>query len=371
MKDLNLEAIDKNMRIEKTIKKPDLKLYDVREEPFEIYGFFEPRSEPVFKRLPDKIGNSEAVNKNVRALYRNSAGGRVRFSTNSPYIAIRAEMSGVGKMPHMTLAGSAGFDLYIDSPDGNQSVYCRTFMPPRDMTDGYESVIDINDGGMRHYTINFPLYSNVDRLYVGVAEGSVVEKGAPYKDLKPIVYYGTSITQGGCASRPGNAYQSMIARELNINFLNLGFSDGGRGEQVMADYIADLPMSAFVCDYNTNVSAEQLDATFLNFYKTVRVKQLDVPYIMVGRPDSRRSFPSFDVKKKMAAAKRIMVDVYNYAIENGDENVYYIDGDGLFLGSLEDSCTVDGCHPNDLGFSRIAEKVGAILKRAVVDGKIK
>ena len=366
-KELNIENIDRNFKIETNIEAEDLRLYDVREEPFDLYGFYEP-----FKRLPDEVANDQTVNPNVAKLYKMSAGGRVRFGTDSPYIAIKAVMPNVLRTTKGTILGNAGFDLYIDSEDGFDSMFCRSFIPPMEVKAdcGYESKITFKSSKFRYYTINFPLYSEVSELYIGLSDSSVITHGAPYRDFAPIVYYGTSITQGACASRPGNAYQAMVPRELNIDFLNIGFSDGGRGEKAIADYFAKLPMSAFVCDYATNVGSVGLRNTFLDFYKTFRQAQPNTPYIMVGRPDTYRENPDFPNIKDMAMMRFIMVETYNYAIQNGDENVYYIDGESLFQRQWTDSCMVDAVHPNDLGFAYISDALKSVLKRIIRDGKM-
>jgi hypothetical protein len=120
------------------------------------------------------------------------------------------------------------------------------------MQDGYESVIRFETRRKREITINFPLYSSVSALYIGLEENAVVEPSAGYKNKKPMVFYGSSITQGACASRPGNSYANIVSRTLGIDHINLGFSGNAKGEQTMADYIASLDMSVFVYDYDYN-----------------------------------------------------------------------------------------------------------------------
>ena len=173
-KEIYIENIDRNFKIETNIDEPDLRFYDVKEEPFELYGFYKP-----FTRLPDEVANDETVNDNVRNLYKMSAGGRVRFSTDSPYIAIKAVMPKVSRSTKGTVLGNCGFDLYIDSDDGSQSLFCRSFIPPMNVntTNGYESKVTFKSRVMRNYTINFPLYSEVCSLFIGVQEKDVFTKG--------------------------------------------------------------------------------------------------------------------------------------------------------------------------------------------------
>ena len=96
--------------------------------------------------------------------------------------------------------------------------------------------------------IHFPLYDNVDELWIGIEKNATLQEGGQYRSLAPVIYYGSSITQGGCASRPGNAYPAIISRQLNCDFRNLGFSGSSRGEQISAQYIAEQPMCVFVMD---------------------------------------------------------------------------------------------------------------------------
>lgn len=350
---------DPNLRVDAAINKPDVVLYDVRKPPFSLYGFYRPLEEPQFKRLPDEI--AEATNPGVAQLYLDTAGGRVRFSTDSDYIAIRAEMPKVTRFSHMPLTGSAGFDLYIDDPESGVSRFRKNFTPPYGMVDGYESVVNLPDRRTRYFTIHFPLYSQVKNLFVGVREGSSLGPGLSYREKLPVVYYGSSITQGGCASRPGNAYQNTISRELHLDHLNLGFSGSGKAEDVIVNYMTTLPMLAFVSDYDHNApNAEYLRATHRKLYDAIRAAHPDIPYIMLTRPD-------FDSHLRDSRRRRdVVMDTLRHARENGDDNIWFLDGSSLFRGHYTDACTVDGTHPNDLGFAYFAEKVGDELRHALM-----
>jgi hypothetical protein len=150
-----------------------------------------------------------------------------------------------------------------------------------------------------------------------------------------------------------------------MDFVNLGFSGSAKGELSMAEYIAGLDMSLSVYDYDHNApDVEYLRATHQKMYDRIREKHPTIPYVMISRPDY---FPN---EKESIARRQVVVDTYHYAIGKGDQNVYYIDGASIFRGPFEDSCTVDGCHPNDLGFSKMAEAIYPILCRALRDGKM-
>ncbi len=343
-----ISQIDKNFKIETKIAKSDIKFYNVRLSPFEINGIFHENGK--FRRMPETVAKS--VSDGVHWLHSNTAGGRVRFKTNSPYIAIHAKMANLGKMPHFALAGSAGFDLYVK---GKTEKYINTFVPPYEMTDGYESVIELGGKKEREIVINFPLYSDVVELYIGISDKATLNAPTPYRIEKPIVYYGSSITQGGCASRPGCSYQAIISRALDADYINLGFSGNARAEDEMAEYVSTLEMSALVYDYDHNApSIEHLMATHEKMFKRVRMSHPDLPIIIMSRP---KYTLTADEKKRLSIIKH----TYQNAKESGDKNVYFIDGRSL-MSLCKDDGTVDNCHPTDLGFYSMAKAIIKTLK---------
>ncbi len=345
----DIEKIDANFKIESQTGKTDIKYYDVNSEPFRVYGvFFEAGK---FRRMPDSV--AKEVSSSVYELNTNTAGGRVRFKTDSSYIAIKAEMPAVGKMPHFALSGSAGFDLYVGNDD---PIYIQTFMPPYDMVDGYESVIELGISEMREITVNFPLYSPVSRLYIGLSEHATVCESAPYKIEKPIVFYGSSITQGGCASRPGNSYESILSRRFNADYINLGFSGSAMAEESIASYIGGLEMSLFVYDYDHNApDLAHLEKTHERMFKAIRKEKPELPIIMMSRP---KYYLDCEEKKRLEIIER----TYNNAKADGDRNVFFITGKKL-MDLAGNEGTVDNCHPNDLGFFSMAKALEEVLEK--------
>ncbi len=345
------KELDKNMIVEADAE--GFVWYDAAQSPFLLYGFCGAEGEP-YRRLPDDVG--AATNAGTHRNATHTAGGRVRFSTDSKRIAIRCKMPYMTRFDHMAYNGSAGFDLYEDFEHSHR--YMGTFRCSVNDTVGYTAKRAVKGEFMRNYTINFPLYSPVSELLIGIDEGASLGEGASYRPVAPIVYYGSSITQGACSSRPGIAYQSIISRRTEIDFVNLGFSGNARGEQSMANYIASLPMTAFVCDYDHNApNAEHLYATHYDFYKTVREKQPELPIIFVSRPDFDNSY-SQSVKRR-----RAIEDTYYRARGEGDRNVFFLDGQGLFRGDLKEECTVDTTHPSDIGMALMADGIGQLLVR--------
>ena len=352
-----IEKIDPNFKLSTLAGHDDVVFYNCLQEPFAVYGLMKPEGErDYFIRLPEEVAQNS--NDGVVYLNTNTAGGRVRFRTNSPFVAIRAEMHNLGKMAHFPFTGSIGFDLYIRREGEEQ--YVKTFVPPVAIETGYESLLETaKDGEMYDYTINFPLYSGVKALYVGLQQGAKVEAPTPYTIEKPVVYYGSSITQGGCASRPGNAYQAIITRALDCDHINLGFSGSARGEDAMAEHIAGLEMSVYVMDYDHNApSVEHLLNTHEKMYKCVRAAQPELPIIMVSCPECR-------LTEDQVKRRAVIRATYDHAVEAGDKNVYFIDGSTLTWRFGGDSGTVDGCHPNDLGFMCMAVGIGEVVKTAL------
>lgn len=348
---MKTEQIDRNFAVQSEIDRPDVQFFNCRQEPFSVHGLLYENGR--FRRMPEEVAGS--VNDGVAFLHANTAGGRVRFATDSPCIAIRARMDNIGKMPHFPLTGSAGFDLYTGER------YLHTFVPPWDLQSGYESVCDLHedlrDGGMHEFTVHFPLYSDVCELYIGVKKDSVIRPAAPYRLPHPVVYYGSSITQGGCASRPGNAYENIVSSVLNVDHVNLGFSGSARAEKTITDYICSLPMSVFVYDYDHNApSVEHLKNTHEPLFKAVRAKYPCLPVVMMTRP---QPYLNADEKERL----RIVKQTYETAVANGDQNVYFIAGDTMLPPPFMNSALVDNCHPNDCGFVGMAQAVIGVMKK--------
>ena len=350
----SIEQVDSNFKVTQLGAHTDVMFHDVLAAPFRVYGLMRDEVEGCFVRLP--IATANATNEGVAELVYHLAGGRVRFATDSPYVAINASMHHIGKMPHFALSGSAGFDLYYEEDDAPR--YGGTFMPPFTIETGYTSLIELpQPRTMREVTIHFPLYSGVKSLQIGLAAGSTVQAPRPYTTEKPVVYYGSSITQGGCASRPGNAYQNIMSRRLDVDHINLGFSGSARGEDVMADYIAGLDMSVFVLDYDHNApSAAHLAATHERMFLRVREQHPGLPVIMVSRP---KVHLNEEERERLA----IIRTTYERALARGDKAVAFIDGSQLLTRFGGEDGTVDNAHPTDLGFMCMAEGIGEELKK--------
>lgn len=342
---MKITDIDKNFLVNTDIKRDGMVFYNALETPFEINGIF--YDDGKYRRLPEAV--AKTVNDGVYGLHANTAGGRVRFKTTSPYVAIHSVFPSVHRMSHFAMTGSSGFDLYVDG------CFVKSFVPPLDMVSGYDSIIELGNGDMKEIMIGFPLYNDVNELYVGLDGAAHVTSPTPYAIDVPIVFYGSSITQGGCASRPGSSYEAIVSRALNADYINLGFSGSARAEDEIADYIAGLEMSAFVYDYDHNApDMEHFERTHERMFLKIREKHPTLPIIMMPRPN---------VKLNDVAVRRreIILETYDRAIKRGDTNVYYIDGSEL-MALAGDEGTVDFTHPTDLGFFSMATALTAKLR---------
>lgn len=351
--------IDKNMIVNTTIGDAEVVWLDVKKEPFSLHGFYEPETSSLYRRVPADI--AAATSSGVEALCKESAGGRVRFSTNSPYIAIRAKFLVIGRASHVSLISTAGFDIYVDGEFGSRFV--KEFRMPFDMQDSYEQIVYLEGEHMRSYTINFPVHSVVETLEIGLKPGAALDFATPYRDVKPIVFYGSSIVHGTAASRSGLTYPCIVSRELNVDFRNLGFSGVARGEKVLAEWMSNLPMSVFVCDYDHNApNAEHLEATHYALYETIRAKNPDLPYIMITRPDY---WTTPCEQEEILQRRDVIMNSYLKARAEGDKNVYFIDGLSFNAAPHQYDMSVDALHPNDAGFVRMADNIGTVIKHAL------
>lgn len=327
-----------------------MKYRNALEKCFEIKGVFFENGK--FRRIPEELGLN--VNDGIKHLHSNTAGGRVRFKTDSSCVAVKVKYGEVGMMNHFALTGSAGLDVYADK------IYIGTFKPDRYHMEGLEGEITL-PAGKKDILINMPTYSDVADLQIGLDDGAVIEKAESYINEKPVVFYGSSITQGGCCSRPGNSYQAIVSRKLDLDYINLGFSGSCKGEDNIVEYIAGLEMCCFVLDYDHNApDPEHLRKTHYNVYDKVRKAHPDIPIIMMTRP----KFHLSDEEEERLA---IVKESYERALKAGDDKVYFISGKELIAPEFIETATVDNCHPNDSGFVSMAMRVEKELKKVLLD----
>lgn len=339
-----------------------LQWHDPQQPPFRLAGFAWFAQDRIYRRLPLKP--TEKLPEAVDGLANSTAGGQIQFQSDTGRLSVRVQLRGVADMNHMPATGQCGFDLYI-GPPGRPRYYSTTKYDQKQSA--YEILLfQHTERSMRSFTLNFPLYQGVKEVTVGLDAQATVLEPPPYALTRRVVIYGTSITQGGCASRPGMAYTNILSRRLNVGFVNLGFSGSGKGEPEVARVMAGIPDPAlFVLDYEANSeSAELLRKTLPEFVHILRNGHPAVPILVVSRirfaADLVQSVPRQDREDRRAFQKKLVESERR----RGDKRIYFTDG-GDFLGEDFDECTVDGVHPTDLGFLRIATGLEPVIRRVL------
>lgn len=357
-----MKELDKNMVVASDIKEKDVVFYNVKNYPFGIYGIYDKEIGKPFTRM-----NTEYAKKVSESVYNISywtAGGRIRFKTDSDYVVVSLIYNGKNsKWPQMSGTAVNGCDIY-EKIDGKDA-YVGTFIPPVDSEGTYQQIVYFNGKGMHDVTVHMPIYARVDEFYIGLKQTASLSEGSKYINDKPVVFYGSSITQGGCMSRPGNNYENILSRTYNIDHHNLGFAGNAKGEKEMAEYIADLSMSIFVYDYDYNTpSIEHLEKTHENMFKIIRNKNPELPIIIMTAVSGKD-------REYMLKRRDIIKKTYDNAVNIGDKNVYFIDGSVVFekYGYAWNEPTLEGTHPTDLGFSLMAKAVGEVLEKIMTKTK--
>lgn len=351
-----IEELDPNMTLEKADSN-GIAWFNPHLAPFTLTGFEWIKQDKVYRRLPLKP--EWELRKPVNNLANNTAGGQIHFQTDSPKILVKVELARASGMYHMPATGQSGFDLYLGEPGKKRYISTSRFSAGKA---SYEvELLKGNGKKNRHVTLNFPLYNGVKSVQVGLVAGSTVKKALPFVLPGPIVVYGTSITQGGCASRPGMAYPNILSRRLNAEFVNLGFSGNGKGEPALAHLINQIEnKQLLILDYEANVH-DKIKLTLENFINIIRSKNKTLPILVTSKiryANEIYNEASLKRQKSVAAFQKNLVEKKK---SSGDNNIYYLNG-GELLGANADECTVDGVHPTDLGFMRMANGIEPVIR---------
>jgi hypothetical protein len=295
----------------------------------------------------------------VWGLSRQSAGLCVRFVTDAAAIHARWTLTSNNlAMPHMPATGVSGLDLYVHMPDGRWQWVANGRPTQQTNTAALASGLP---KGQREYLLYLPLYNGVSSVEVGLAKDAKLMKAPerPEGARKPIVFYGTSITQGGCASRPGMVHTAILGRRLNMPVINLGFSGNGKMEPEVTALIAEIDAAVYVIDCLPNMTPAEVAERTEPLVKALRKARPHTPILLV----EDRTFANaavFERSRQAHEARRAALRKGYDALKGGDENLHYLTGDKLIGDDGEG--TVDGSHPTDLGFVRQADAFEAALK---------
>ncbi len=341
---------------EKLTSLDDLRFYNVRTTSgFNIHGIMRSADDKCFVRFPEEV--AEKVSEPVAAHNYFTAGGRVRFTTTSSYVAIKTTIGSNSISTTTSVLLGDGFDVYIKR--GDKEIFSGNLMPQLHLNpNGYADVITLPEGE-KEITLYMPIYCPINELYIGLDSKSTLKAHSAYKYTKPVLYYGSSITEGCGASRPGMAYTAIVSRKVDTDYISLGFGGSAKGEDAIIEYLASVDCSVFVLDYDHNApTPEHLAATHEKLYLRFRETHPDTPVIILHRPVFTSGY------HPVIGRRKIIYDTYYNACARG-EKVLIVDDYHIDDPQLCGEWSADGVHPNDLGMTYMAKYVSKALKYAL------
>jgi lysophospholipase L1-like esterase len=340
-----------------TAENDSIAWHDVRQWGVEGKGWSD--TARYFDRLPSRAENR--VRAAVWSLSRHSAGMLVRFRTDATAIHARYSLlSGSLAMPHMPATGVSGLDLYARDEQGRYRWLAVARPDAQQMKLVLAADIDaLPDSNPRLYTVYLPLYNGTESLEIGVPTGCRFEPVAPRTD-KPLVFYGTSIMHGACASRPGMSITGILGRRLDRPVINLGFSGNGRMEVEVGELLAELDPSVYVIDCLPNMTGPEVAERAEPLVRQLRAAHPECPILLVE--DRTYTYAPFrrSARDRHTASRAALKNAYQKLTEAGFERLYYLAGDPL-LGDDGEAAT-DGSHPSDLGMMRYADSYEKVLR---------
>lgn len=331
-----------------------MKTYHFSQAPFRVFGA--PLFEKTGKmwRLPDELTEKlpkEFVDWN---LAHRCPGARLCFRTDSKELRFRIVFRSIGVDIGMSLYAAQSGNVYVGPRQTAR--YKGLIMPRKGYEEAEASGTFYKDGVMEDVTVFLPRNEEILDVFIELEDDAHVEAPTPYRYAKPILYYGSSITEGGCAGMVSLAYNALLSRWLDADYYNFGFSGSAKGELIMADYLNGIEKSVFVMDYDHNApNAAHLKATHAPFFRRIREHDPLLPVIFMSKPN-------FDYDADSRERRQIILDTYNEAKAAGDENVYFIDGETFFGPEDRFACTADQLHPNDIGMYRMARVIRPVLE---------
>ncbi|MEZ6052726.1 MAG: SGNH/GDSL hydrolase family protein [Planctomycetaceae bacterium] len=348
-----LAGITQWSRADETATEPVLDWYDVQDWGVEGRGWDD--TSKYFDRLPARAEG--VVRDAVWGLSRHSAGMLVRFLTDAPEIwADYTVTSDRLAMPHMPATGVSGLDLYALDDEGNWR-WLSVVQPKAQYTK--TAIVSGLPEGERNYEVYLPLYNGTESLKIGVPTGTSFTPVAPRTD-KPLVFYGTSITHGACASRPGMPHPAILGRRLDRPVINLGFSGNGTMDPSVGDLLTELDAAVYIIDCLPNMQGDAVAERTQPLVHQLRAARPDTPILLVeDRTYANTPFLT-SRQQRHETSRAALRAAYDGLIAEGVESLYYLPGE-LLLGSDRED-TTDGSHPNDLGFYRQANAFEPVLR---------
>lgn len=324
---------------------------------FPLLGKISEDTETRYERLPQNL--KKVSREAVWYLGKNSAGLAIRFSTDATTIGAKWKVKDGTHMNHMTDIGSRGLDLYC--LEGEDWVFVNAARPTIGSTLTETTIISNMTHKQREYMLYLPLYDALMDLEIGVNEGATIEQ--PKVELpstqKPIVAYGTSILQGGCASRPGMAHTNILSRWLNTEIINLGFSGNAQLDYEIAELIGSFDSPLYILDFMPNVETDQVNEKLEKFYNIIRAKAPKTTIIFIENPIFPKATYDTYIREQIESKNAALNNIFNRLREK-DPNIFLISSHNVIGNDME--ATVDGIHFTDLGFMRYAEYLLPILQ---------
>ena len=353
----DIAKYDKNMAVEGIVVTNGLKWIDGRLLPIEGRAFDD--TDHYYDRLPANVTTN--VNGGVRSMKHHTSGMSFRFTTDSRKLVFKWVPYNSGlSMDHMPSTGVSGIDVYRYDAAKRKWLYMRTGR----ITSANGGSFEMGWPSGMPCMVNLPLYNGVKSFSLGIETNASVSALGPRKSGidKPVVFYGTSITHGGCCSRPGLSFVNIIGRDLDVPVVNLGFSGSGVMEFEMSEHLARIDASCYVLDCLWNMAIRgtprSVEANYEPFIRNLRAKRPDVPIVMAEQCDVYCGGPN--PKDKYIKA------LYDKLVAEGWKNLVYLPKDGMYTGDFEG--TVDGCHPNDWGMMSLARAFGGAVRKALEGG---
>ncbi len=347
------------LKLDQAKVEKDVAWFDIRLLGVEGQGFSETAAP--FDRLPARA--EKIVRPPVWGLSRHSAGIAVRFVTDATELQARWKLTSAKlEMPHMPATGVSGLDLYVKGDDGKWRWVVNGKPTAQETTAKLFTGIA---AGTREFLLYLPLYNGVTSVEVGVAATTKLAPADARKSgLKPIVFWGTSITHGACASRPGMVHTAILGRWLDAPVINLGFSGNGQMEPEVAQLISEIDASAYVIDCLPNLEAAAVAQRTEPLVAILRKAHPTTPIVLVEDRSYADSHLITSKRTRNLASRAALKGAFD-KLKAGDANLSYITGEELLGDDFEG--TVDSSHPTDLGFMRQAEAfmkvMGPVLKK--------
>jgi hypothetical protein len=310
---------------------------------------------PDLWRFPRRVEGT--LPKAVQVLMRFPTGARIRFASNTSQLRIRFEAVGHRPMGHMSPIGSRGLDVYVGGACWSSVAAAREGAAEAMFFQGA-------DRSPKEMTVYLPIFQELRVVAIGVDADAELKPPAPFALKRPVVFYGSSIAQGACACRPGMTYAAILARKLNVDFVNLGFSGSGKAEPEVVDLVAAIDACGYVFDLGKSFRM-QPPAVYAAMLAKIRAAHPDVPMVCVTPIFSTRELYSADYMALSRHVRAVMRQAAASRTEAGDRKVVVVKGLDL-LGPADADAFQEGVHPTDLGFARIAERLEPTLRKLLL-----